>query len=627
MSLTLSDTSRLYKPATRENDRLHYRPVDLDIWYPSSKNKGEPMHFGELFTLFEQRAVAYQDNEDYSGITNELAQYYVAELGLGMNGQDLLHIVTDSYVDLPVDNKQHPIIIYMAGLNGMGFENYKVLEKLAQSGFVVVSIWSVGQYPGNMTNEMKDMMEQVYDAEFALEYLKEKEMFNIDFDKIGVLGCSWGGMGGGVLLNRNPNIKAMVSFDGSESHYFGDINDRNLYANEADGQDNDEYINAIHKANLLNPESLHTAYLYFESGDKLNEFVPTAVYDYYKKSNAEKYYLRFTDSRHEDFICIPSVLNASDASVNIYTDLTNTALAFFNKILKSRNSEFNQVWTDLITKDNISIIPFQMEKSSTKSGLKVQLSGHIVDARSKTPLQYANIGILDREIGTVSDDQGKFSLTIEKEYENDTLKISSTGYKPSKMLIKDITTRSALSVALEEETNNLDEVIITAKGVRKQTLGNKTKSRFLSAGFRYNQLGAEMGIKINIRKKPTMVEAFNFNIPHNRLSAGAVFRLNFYSVEDNRPLDNILTKNILIAIEPKQTGLVTVDLKDYGIVLRDDVIVMLEWVASEGKNHKGEAIFFSLGLLGNGTMYKESSQAKYKKYGSLGVGFNIEVSY
>ncbi|MEM1259719.1 MAG: hypothetical protein AAGH81_14395, partial [Bacteroidota bacterium] len=101
----------------------------------------------------------------------------------------------------------------------------------------------------------------------------------------------------------------------------------------------------------------------------------------------------------------------------------------------------------------------------------------------------------------------------------------------------------------------------------------------------------------------------------------------FYNVEKGKPSKNILKDNILIAIEPKQTGKITVDLKPYDIIVKDDVIVTLEWVANEGKNKDGEAIFFPIGFFTNGTLRKEASQSNFKKFASLGVGFNIDVRF
>ena len=611
-SLELVDKNRIYKPNTSEEDSLHYRPVDIDVWYPSNQKKDDPLLFGDMFKLFEQRAVKYQDNEDYTGITNELAQFYVAELGIGIDGQKLLNIKTDSYYNLKNLKNELPVIIYMAGFNGMGFENYKVLENLAQSGYIVVSIWSMGRYPGNMTNEMADMMEQVYDAEFAIKYLKENSIFKIDFSKIGILGCSWGGMSAGVLVERNPDIQTMVSFDGTEIHYLGE------------SYEDDRLLQEIYDANLLKPSKQNIKYLYFESGDKLNDYSPTSEYNYYKKLNSEKEYLRFTNSQHSDFVCIPSILKSSTESVNIHNNLIKATVDFFNKNLYGINIS-DKYWQTLKT---LNYTTTQLYDIDQKGKVSSRIFGEIVDFKSNEPLSYVNIGILNREIGTVSDEKGKFNLLLKEEFANDTIRVSMVGYKPIEILVKNITgNNSNLSLTLEQQVGELDEVVIFAKSFKKKTLGNKTTSKFLSTGFSYDQLGAEMGVKINIRKQPTFVETFNFNISYNRLSSKSIFRLNFYNLVKGKPAENILKENILVPIEPKETGEITIDLEKYDIILTDDVIVTLEWIDSEGENNKGEAIFFSLGLLTSGTIYKKTSQGKYKKHSSLGVGFNIDVRY
>lgn len=611
-SLQLKDSTRIYKPNTKSTDSLHYRPVDLDIWYPSNEKKGKALKFGDLFNLFEQRAENYQDNEDYSGISNELAQFYVAELGAGTDGQNLLNIQTNSFSDLQPCETKHPVIFYMAGFNGMGFENYKILEKLAQNGFLVVSIWSVGRYPGDMTNQKEDMKEQVYDAEFAIRYLKRITSLNADFNNIGIIGCSWGGMSSAVFIDRYPNTKVFVSLDGTETHYFGAEDE------------NDQYIQEIHNSKLFNPKDQNIKYLYLESGDKLDAFQPSKEYSYFQELNSEKYYLRFKNSSHADFTCIPSILETSDNSVQIYGNIEHLTISFFNKSLKSKDG-FQSVWGQLKTFDYTTEKPYNV---LTKKESTSEIVGIVLNKENNKPLPYVNIGILNKETGTVSDTDGKFTLNLKKEFGSDTMRISSIGYKPVEILVKDLILRKQpVSIHLEEQISELDEVVITAKAFKKKTLGNKTESKFMSTGFSYDQLGAEMGIKINVRKNPTFVDAFNFNISYNRLSAKAIFRVNFYSVENNKPKENILSEGILVPIEPKQVGKITVDLKPYDIVLKNDVIVTLEWVDTDGENNKGEAIFFSLGMLNSGTLYKQSSQAKFKMHSSMGVGFNIDVRY
>ncbi len=620
-TLVLKDTTRVYKPNTVVTDSLHFRPVELDIWYPSQNSSSESLIFKDLFQLFEQRAVQYDDQEDYTGLVKELAQFYVAELGVGTDADKLLSIPTSSYKDLPPVQSPRPLIIYMAGFNGMGFENYKVLENLARNGFVVVSIWSVGRYPGNMTNQKEDMLEQVYDAEFAIEYLRNENLFNVDLNNIGVLGCSWGGMSAAVLTTKRPEIRSMVSLDGTETHYFGEV-DTNAYFGGADGDDNDEYIRQIQNDGLLKPEEKNISYLYYESGDKLSEFKPSGEYNYYRKLNSEKYYLRFKNSTHADFTCIPSILKASQNSIETYKVLDAATVAFFKSSLLGEGN-FSEIWNATRSLEGITEHPFDLAKIEDR--VLTSLTGTVLDAKTNAPLQYVNVGILNKGVGTVTRKDGHFQMEVPKELLQDTLKISMLGYKPYEIVVDDIEdSKKPMIVTLEEQASELEEVVLTAKAFKKKTLGNTTESKFLGTGFGYDQLGAEMGVKINI-KRPTYVDTFNFNISHNRLSAQAVFRLNMYKVIKGKPGENIMREQILVSIDPKETGLMRVDLRPYKIVLVEDVIVTLEWVDNLGENLKGEAIFFSLGMFNNGTLYKHSSQARFKKHSSFGVGFNLDV--
>ena len=108
MTLHIKDSSRVYKPGSLKTDKLHYRPLDLDIWYPSTAQTERALKFGDLFKLFEQRATAYQDETDYTGMVNELAQMFVAELGVGVDGKALLNVTTNSYENLGIAKGKSP---------------------------------------------------------------------------------------------------------------------------------------------------------------------------------------------------------------------------------------------------------------------------------------------------------------------------------------------------------------------------------------------------------------------------------------------------------------------------------------------------------------------------------------
>jgi len=613
-TMQLTDSSRVYKPNTAETNRLHYRPLDLDIWYPSEENKGKRMLFEDLYRLHEERANKYQDDTDYTGYSDELILYLAAGFGVeAKEGNRLLKVKTESYENSPVASGKFPLIIYMAGYNGMGWESYRLLERLAENGFVVLSISSIGRYPGDMTNDLLDTMEQVEDANFALQELKRQSNLNIDFDAIGILGLSWGGMSGILMIDEHPEFKAMVSLDGSDIFYYGDT------------EEDDTFLSEIYEANLIHPEKTTSAYLHIEAGDRLDEFTPTDEYHYYKKINSNKYYLRLVDSKHEDFGSIAWALKKSPEQIKTYDQIMHSTVLFFKEKLKGENS-FRKHYQQLLQEKNITELPYEY---STERPKEIVLSGEVRDSKTKEKLAYANIGVLSKSVGTVSNKEGAFEFRLLESNVDDTLRVSMIGYKPLTLLVKNLLNRkNDIQVDLEEEISELNEIVVTAKKWKKKTLGNKTKSTFIGHLFYYEQLGKEMGIRMNVGRRPTFVDSFNFHISYNRFSAKSFFRLNMYRIENGKPVENLLKENIIIAVEPKQTGMISTDLREYEIILTEDVITTLEWVDNEGAIEPTEALVISVGLLTGGTYERGSKESKMrKKLKGMGLGFTMDVRY
>jgi hypothetical protein len=311
---------------------------------------------------------------------------------------------------------------------------------------------------------------------------------------------------------------------------------------------------------------------------------------------------------------------ASQNATKVHAQLSALTVLFFEKHLQNAD-RFKSYLDDLLLAGAISTTPWENDYRSAKKVIQ----GKIMDAKTGLPLAFVNIGVLKKEIGTVSNEQGKYEIQIDPELESDTLRVSSVGYKAKLIPVKEMLLRTSNDIRLEEEIQQLTEVVVTSRQLKKKNVGNKTTSKFVSTGFGYDQLGAEIGIKINVSRQPTFVDAFHFHISYNRLSAKILFRLNIYEIEKGRPSKNILTENIIIPVAIKETGLMTVDLTHYNIILKEDVIATLEWVKNEGENKKGEGIFFSLGVFNSGTFIKRASQGKLKKHSNMGVGMNFDV--
>ena len=66
------------------------------------------------------------------------------------------------------------------------------------------------------------------------------------------------------------------------------------------------------------------------------------------------------------------------------------------------------------------------------------LIGQVLDAATKEPLPYVNIGLINKNIGTVSDDYGYFELDVNAKLNaQDTLLFSMIGFESKSSVLKD----------------------------------------------------------------------------------------------------------------------------------------------------------------------------------------------
>ena len=100
---------------------------------------------------------------------------------------------------------------------------------------------------------------------------------------------------------------------------------------------------------------------------------------------------------------------------------------------------------------------------------QTEIKGKVVDFMTYLPIESASVYVQNSTIGTISNVDGKFQLSIPREYQNDTLVISSIGYKSFKTALPDYD--PSMDVFLEEEIASLDEVVIVSDP--RPTTGNE----------------------------------------------------------------------------------------------------------------------------------------------------------
>ncbi|MEM6517307.1 MAG: carboxypeptidase-like regulatory domain-containing protein [Bacteroidota bacterium] len=92
---------------------------------------------------------------------------------------------------------------------------------------------------------------------------------------------------------------------------------------------------------------------------------------------------------------------------------------------------------------------------------QIELKNKIVDFATLVPIESASIYVKQTTTGTVSNADGKFVLQVPEDYANDTLVISSIGYKSYKIPVNEFD--NSFEIYLEEDIASLDEIVLVAE--------------------------------------------------------------------------------------------------------------------------------------------------------------------
>ena len=264
-----------------------------------------------------------------------------------------------------------------------------------------------------------------------------------------------------------------------------------------------------------------------------------------------------------------------------------------------------------------------------------RISGKITDIDSK-PLQFVNIGIIGTSFGTVCDLQGSFQFKYESltASNTDTLQISHIGYETKKIpfdSIKRLYKNSDFVVfKLINRNLELNEVIIKANRKITKEIGYLNVSllnlrvNFAIPNTKNDNLGSEIGKKYNIKHNNTLISKLKFKIRQNNFDS-TIFRINIYSVKHNMPDKNLLKESVLISITDKKTDWIEVDLSKYRIIVNNDIIVSIEWVA---KSDSGNILSLPIAMpTPHIHYYKYGSQSNWKRYLSMTTMMKLEIKY
>ncbi|MDA9773591.1 carboxypeptidase-like regulatory domain-containing protein [Saprospiraceae bacterium] len=286
-----------------------------------------------------------------------------------------------------------------------------------------------------------------------------------------------------------------------------------------------------------------------------------------------------------------------------------------------------------------SILLLSLLLSSLNLSAQNLIKGKIIDAASGDGLAYVNIGVVGKNIGTVSGLDGTFELKIPASLNEQKLRVSMIGYQTKEFTVSDFREKIRGNFILNLASANLKipEITINESKLKLKRLGNKAEENFISAGFGTDTLGNEIAVKIKSRRKTTYIRELNVGIAKNPYDTLRM-RLNFYSIKKGKPHELINQKNIIISTD-MESGILTVDLRKYNIVMNQSFFLSLEWIedlkirdsfmeqyeSQEPEDRDTLGVNYYAFYPARAAFYRSTSHGTWGSIKGLGIAMNVKV--
>ncbi len=237
------------------------------------------------------------------------------------------------------------------------------------------------------------------------------------------------------------------------------------------------------------------------------------------------------------------------------------------------------------------------------------------------PVVYASIGLINRNLGTVADTLGNFSLKIPSEFINDSIRISSIGYVAKTFAVKDIKNIPD-TIYLTDDMVTLNEVVVKPQRIKHKTAGRKGSGGFIYIDVEGDKAaGQGLATPLNVKKR-AWLKTLGFTIlTGTRTLSKMKFRVNIYRKEDG---EYILQNFSPIYFEYDKrllnNGLFTYKFPEEIMLDEGDYYVELEFL----ENFSNEFFIMKSKPMTGRTRYRYASQSDWE---TLPFGAPVYIEY
>jgi hypothetical protein len=252
----------------------------------------------------------------------------------------------------------------------------------------------------------------------------------------------------------------------------------------------------------------------------------------------------------------------------------------------------------------------------------------LLDNVNKTAVEYASVGIAGSRIGTLTNSDGFFSLSISDKYKEGKVTLSHVNYESLIIKLSDLL--KADTIWMKQSNQIFPTIEVTESALGKGRILGKSRNR-TSATFRFasNKAGTELAARIDTKGKSVLVKKLNFNIARNDFPK-AEFRVHLYPISSDRKTvkKDMFVENIVSSFHEK-SGTFSVDVLEENIVLssNESYLISIEWL-NDMEGEENELIQFAAGIgFKRNIHFKHATFSKWKKYTKKVFGLNANLAF
>ena len=281
------------------------------------------------------------------------------------------------------------------------------------------------------------------------------------------------------------------------------------------------------------------------------------------------------------------------------------------------------VFTRILTAfaSSLSLLALQLPAFAQTSAA---LNGQLLDQTTQRPVAYASVGVLRRPLGTVADDQGRFSLNLPATYDQDSVRLALIGYAPRTLSVADLRrqlNQNGGTMLLQPAATQLAEVVVRPGKLTRRIIGNSSNSTHTTASFDVNRPGNQIAQGMHLRR-PAQLEQVSFHVAECTYDS-LFYRINVYQVVDGQPTTSLLPTPVYVRVRKGQLkDRFVADLRSFNLTVQGDIAVALEMVKGLGSG----TLHLSGSVLGGPIYFTDQSANGWDRLRGFGVGIDATVA-